>query len=521
MERRKFVQSFLGSAMALGTQPLVASPLGGHRADQTGDVNFPPAKASDIVREFFYRPLSAHAGDFIPYYRDGRFHLFFLIDWRDKPGHGEGVPWYQVSTSDFVHFVEHGEALPRGGKDDQDLYVFTGSVIYGEGSYHIWYAGYTPSFKTQGKPEQAIMHAVSQDLLDWKKLPEDTFYAPAELYERNDWRDPFVFWNPEANEYWMILAARLKSGPSRRRGCTALCTSKDLKKWKVKDPFWSPGLFFTHECPDLFKIGDWWYLVFSEFSDLIRTRYRMSRSLSGPWLTPARDYFDGRLFYAAKTAFDGQHRFLFGWEPSRENDQDYGGFEWGGNLVVHELHQEKDGSLSVAIPATVDAAWSKPLTLDFPLKLGHANVSGNQVELAAPESFACVAADMMPDRCKIEAEIQFEPDTRGFGVMLRTSDDLESSYYVRFEPQSHRLVIDSWPRSKFEGGAMTGSESWIDLDPGVPIALKILVDRSTAVVYFGGKSAMTLRMYDLRIGRWGFFVNQGSAQFRNIKLSGL
>jgi len=117
--------------------------------------------------------------------------------------------------------------------------------------------------------------------------------------------------------------------------------------------------------------------------------------------------------------------------------------------------------------------------------------------------------------------VQFDSDTRGFGVMLRTSDDLESSYYVRFEPQSQRLVVDSWPRTKFEGGSMAGLDSWIQLDPGVPMKLTILVDRSTAVVYFGASSAMTFRMYDMRIGRWGFFVNQGSARFRSVTLSGI
>ena len=520
MRRRQFIESFLASAVAIGAKPLLASPL-------AGDSNFPPAKETELVREFFYRPLSACAGDFIPYYKDGRFHLFFLLDWRDKPGHGEGVPWYQVSTTDFVHFVEHGEMLPRGGKDDQDLYVFTGSVIEGEGKYHIFYAGYNPYFNPRGKPEQAILHAVSSDLLNWKKVPEDTFYAPPERYERNDWRDPFVFWNPEASEYWMILAARLKPGPSRRRGCTALCTSKDLKKWEVKEPFWAPGLYFTHECPDLFKIGDWWYLIFSEFSDVIRTRYRMSRSLSGPWLTPKRDYFDGRAFYAAKTASDGQHRFLFGWEASHSGDQDYSGWQWGGNLIVHEVHQQSDGTLSVAVPASIDAAWTKPLAVQFPLQLGQVKVKGDEVNLSAPGSFACAAADMMPDRCKIEAQAQFDSDTRGFGIMLRTSDDLESSYYVRFEPQNQRLVIDSWPRAPkqavvgLENGHMPGLFSWIPLDPGVPIDIKVLVDRATAVVYFGGRSALTLRMYDLPIGRWGFFVDQGNASFRNIKITGL
>ena len=29
----------------------------------------------------------------------------------------------------FIHFTEHGEMLPRGSRDAQDLYVFTGSAI--------------------------------------------------------------------------------------------------------------------------------------------------------------------------------------------------------------------------------------------------------------------------------------------------------------------------------------------------------------------------------------------------------
>ena len=528
MRRREFLESVLASTVAVGTQPLLASPHASSQDGSVGDAGFPPAKKSEFVPEFFYRPLGAYAGDFIPYYKDGRFHLFFLLDWRDIPGHGEGTPWYQVSTTDFVHFVEHGEMIPRGRRDEQDLYVFTGSAIYAEGKHHIFYVGENPYFKAQGKPEQGIMHAVSDDILNWKKIPEDTFFSTGP-YERNDWRDPFVFWNPEANEYWMILAARIKSGPSRRRGCSALCTSKDLKKWEVKDPFWAPDLYFTHECPDLFKIGDWWYLIFSEFSDLIRTRYRMSRTLNGPWLTPKRDYFDGKAYYAAKSAFDGQRRFLFGWEPSRSDNRDYYRWDWGGNLVVHELHQESDGTLSVGVPPTVDAAWTKPLAAEFSMKLGQVKVNGDQVELNAPGSFACAAADMMPDRCKIEAQADFEADTRRFGIMLRTSDDLESSYYIRFEPQNQRLVVDSWPRAtqlqleeaSIEGGFMAGLDSWIPLESGTQLDIKIFVDRSTAVVYFGGKCAITLRMYDLPVGRWGFFVEQGAVKFRNIKITGL
>src|SRR4029453_5092689 len=165
---------------------------------------------------FFYKPAGAWAADFIPFYKDGRYRLFYLQDWRNPTEYGEGTPWYQISTDDFVHFPRTGTRPRRGGPSP------------------ISSPGHNPHFREHGKPEQAVMHAVSNDLLNWRKVPADTFYAPDDRFEAHDWRDPFVFWNEEASEYWMLLAARLKAGPSRRRGCTALCVSKDLKTWQVR-----------------------------------------------------------------------------------------------------------------------------------------------------------------------------------------------------------------------------------------------------------------------------------------------
>jgi len=182
-------------------------------------------------RDFFYKPADAWAADFIPLYDNGVFQLFYLLDWRDVKNHGEGTPWYRVSTTDFVNFTEHGEMLARGTVDEQDLYVFTGSAIKANGQYHIFYTGHNPHLRKQGKPEQGVMHAVSDDMVKWKKIPEHTFFALADKYEPHDWRDAFVFWNEDAKEYTMLLAARFKTGIPRRRGVTALCASKDLVKW--------------------------------------------------------------------------------------------------------------------------------------------------------------------------------------------------------------------------------------------------------------------------------------------------
>ncbi|MDJ8954119.1 beta-fructofuranosidase, partial [Clostridium perfringens] len=93
-------------------------------------------------------------------------------------------------------------------------------------------------------------------LRTWTKDPTCALLAPeAQGYEPHDWRDPFVFRDERSGQWAMLLAARRAAGASRRRGCTALLTSPDLRQWTVQQPFWAPEAWFTHECPDLFRWG--------------------------------------------------------------------------------------------------------------------------------------------------------------------------------------------------------------------------------------------------------------------------
>ena len=63
-------------------------------------------------------------------------------------------------------------------------------------------------------------------------------------------------------------------------------TFKDLKNWKFEGDFWAPDLYTMHEMPDLFKIGDWWYYIATEYSDrskkvVVRFSYRNAQQLFG------------------------------------------------------------------------------------------------------------------------------------------------------------------------------------------------------------------------------------------------
>ena len=106
-------------------------------------------------------------------------------------------------------------------------------------------------------------------------------------------------------------------------------TSKDLKKLEFKGDFWAPGIYTMFEMPEIFKMGDWWYLVFSEYSEGNKIHYRRSKNLYGPWEAPFDDAFDGRAYYAGRTAFDGERRVLFGWVPTRIDNDDKNAYLWG------------------------------------------------------------------------------------------------------------------------------------------------------------------------------------------------
>lgn len=458
----------------------------------------------------FYKPADGWAADCIPFYKHGVFHLFYLKDYRDRDHHGEGTPWFHLTTSDFVHVIDHGEALPRGTVTDQDLYVFTGCVFEHAGVYHIFYTGHNPHFRAVGKPEQAIMHATSPDLMVWQKDPANPIlFADLERYEPHDWRDPFVFWNDEAREFWMLLAARNKTGPGNRRGVTALAASKDLVHWEVRDHFWSPDLYFTHECPDLFRWGDWWYLVYSTFSERMLTHYRMSRDLHGPWIAPTNDSFDGRAFYAAKTASDGERRFAFGWNPSRTAESDTGTWNWGGHLVTHELHQQPDGTLTVAPPPEVRAAFAAPVSITPSPQIGAWNSSHESMSVSVSDGFAwCRLGEITGATC-LETQLTFDPETRGCGIVLYADQSLDTGYLVRLEPGRQRLVFDRFPRPGDEPPII---ERPLHLIPGQTVHVQIFIEDTVVLIYVDGV-ALSTRAYGNTAQGFGVFVSEGSASF--------
>lgn len=433
---------------------------------------------------------------------------------------GEGCPWCLLTTKNLVDYKDLGEILPRGDKTEQDLHVFTGCCVKHDGKYIIFYTGHNPHLREAGLPEQKILRAESLDGVHWKKDKSFVFAAPDYL-EMHDFRDPFVFFDEKKGKYRMLIAGRVKSdNPVYSKGVTLAAESDDLESWKLEEkPFYAPNAYFTHECPDLFKIGDWWYLVFSEFTDRIVTRYCMSKSLDGPWITPEQDTFDGHAFYAAKSASDGKRRIMFGWNCIKNGEKDGEPWQWGGTVIPHELVQGSDGTLWVRCPDEVRAQYDAPLPLTESSRLGSV-IKSERGYILNDGGRTSVGFGKTPQNFKIELKFRASDEIGDFGVTLREQGNYDRFYSIKVEPRFNRLCFDRYPRFDSTVHFDPASERFCPINAGEENEMLIIVEGSVLEVYVNGKVAMSGRMFDFKEGNFGIYTHNTVVEFYDIKLYG-
>lgn len=458
------------------------------------------------MHKIFYQLPGTWFGDCMPFGKDREFYLYHQRDTRNPVPFGEPFGWCLSTTSDFVHYHDHGIAIPRGGDFDQDQFIFAGSVFEAEGLYHAFYTGYNRDYPKLGKASQVLMHAYSHDLLTWTKEPEALQIKPQPGYDPDDWRDPFVVFDAQKNEYLLILGARKEGPKTLQTGCTVKFTSKDLKKWDFQGEFWAPDLFTMHEMPDLFKIGDWWYHVISEYSDKNKTTYRMSKNIEGPWMAPKDDAFDGRAYYAARTFCLNGQRVLFGWVPTREDNDDTKNFEWGGTFLPHEICQRSDGSLGVKIPDSVWNAFPVPDSLEDVLIDG----SGRRREVILRRE--CGTS------YRLEADVKASAGLRSFGVRFYENESTgESCQYSISIPES-KVVFEKNPNTPWFTCMNIGLERPAEVMPEREYRIRLIVDDTISTLYIDD-IALSARFYGKPGNALGLFATDGKITVKNMTIA--
>ncbi|MCR4588109.1 MAG: GH32 C-terminal domain-containing protein [Lachnospiraceae bacterium] len=450
---------------------------------------------------YFYQEPGSRVGDVIPKYIDGRFEIFYLKGYMGPAPEGAKHGWHHISASSVDRL---GPSKPIG------VMGGTGDLIRVNGTWHL-FACIFP----EGK--QLVTHYVGIDdsLEHWEYVEEDTFGPDGRIYDLSDWRDPRILWDEAQGLYHMYLCAREKTDHARG-GCVGHCVSKDLKHWNYLEPLYAPGRFCgACECPDVFREGDWEYLVFSAYTNLYGTYYVKRRVGSDIWQIPARR-FDARAFYAAKTASDGEHRYLFGWNPTKEEDifgywpsnrkeKDLRTYDWGGSMVIHEITQDAEGNLWLQAPEEKLRLLGPREELSIPKK-----GIGYKKETVIPVEQESVTLWEDPGEA-FELEVSFSAERSGeMGVLLKADPELKQFYSIVVEPERGRMQYKSHIRCTEEGGKTFPYD--VELETFFPVPddgkyhLQVIVERETGVAYINDKAALSFRMYDRKEGHVGAYI---------------
>lgn len=467
----------------------------------------------------FFKPQTGYVGDPMTYYNqtDGNYYVYYLQDWRN--GAPTDHPIYCTTTKDFGSFQGFFQAIPCGESTSQEQFLGTGSFMKDKnGKLFGWYTGFNGNLY----PHEKVMLATSTDMHTFTKLPNYTFEAP-DGFDKNNWRDPKVYWDPTRSTYVMLITT-IKEG----KGTLARYCSSDLYNWTYLDymnDFDSDAQIL--ECPDIFKMGDKWYLIFSRINrdEHRKTFYRVSESPNGPWRrcensNDHHETFDGLYLYAGKTDTDGTSRYISGWCSSGQETVN-GELPWAGNLITHKLVQQADGRLYPSIPDAVDNKFSK--SIPYGILQTKGDFSGDTVNYAlvanGTRSYGMFNRNISP--VKVEMNIDAS-NSSNFGFSFGAGGDMSEVYSVSFDLSSN----NKWSLPSLflirERHYITGDYSTeMNFTPLiVPVDkqfhVKIIMEKSICIVYVNNNVAFTNRIYKMNQNPWTVFVDEGK-----IKIMGM
>ena len=461
----------------------------------------PPSQWINFAGNTYYS--SGYVGDVMPYYDGSKFHIYYL---HDGDGNGGYHPIHAFESSDLIHYSYDGKMIAYGADAAQDRALGTGSVVKVGSTYYFYYTGHNDIYQAQGlQAEEGVMYATSTDLKNWAKQPGFDMLAPAG-YDANNFRDPYVFMNSAANEYWMLVAAKHNG-----QAVIALFTSPDpsTNHWTLKQDLYTAttngGLL---ECPQLFQVGSRWYLLYSD-QDNGNVHYRMASSVSGPFQTPGQDVLDGAFFYGAKAASDGTNAYLFGWNYRKDGATDYGGKIWGGNLVVHQLAQNSDGTLSAINPQ----AQSKLFAAAIGLKQADITSASNSGSDYVVQAGGTVHFALINGQKKITTTISGLTGTNDAGFVFGWARPGSGDYYkVRFKTGVVYIMKIQGPNEYLDASIP------YKVSANGDITVEMLIDNSSFVVNINGSSSLTGRSYWLPNAQWGVYAAGGNVTFKQLSL---
>lgn len=456
-----------------------------------------------------YKNGDINIGDVMPYYHDGIFSFFYLAE-------ASNHPVYRVDTADFVHYEDKGEALSPGASNAQDAMIGTGSIVKAEQDYYFFYTGFK-----KDNPE-AIMLAKSCGNIDNFVKVENFMFTSASVngcdLEGWDLRDPEAIYDGENERFILLVSARRGGEPV----IAEFTVSLDLTSVQYVGVVYSDTRFGANvlECCDLFNIGGKWYLTYSvqdtsnggndgensveaAVGSQGKVFYAMSDSMNGPFERITDAALDSHAFYAAKSIQDENNTYLAGWIRQKNSNIGWQ-YMWGGNLQVHQLTQNADGSLNVALPQSVRNYYSVERKLEKALE------AYNGFDMFDErKDYHTVSGEY--SSYMLHSTVSFDSDVTEFGFALGVSSNVANIMEVAFVPSADKM------RSSMAGQQELCSK-YIRLIPGEEYDVTLLVEGSAVTVYVNNSVAFTSRIRNIGNKKLAVYALGGSVTMKDFHL---
>ena len=490
----------------------------------------------DQAQHTYYQPAIGRVGDPMPFYdkKAGTYKVLYLQEYDNNKAYCYHPIW-AVATKDGATYESQGELLAVGTNDyQQDAALGTGCCYYNEkdGLYYLYYTGHNP----QARYTEAVMRATSPDFKTWTKDNLWQLNGPDNGYSSVDFRDPQIF-EPGDGSYHMVIATRPKNGGDP---CFAEYKSADMKTWEHVGAFkmiWDRML----ECPDIFKMGDYWYLVYSQSyraSWSRKVKYMMATSYEalkdafnngpkwpndGPLLREGT--LDTRAFYAAKTASNGTDRLIWGWCPYRsgsdihEKNLDQGAGDgnepkWSGAMVCHKIIQHADGTLSLGAVPAIAAKYNKPQELKVMASNGYSNGT-----LTGDDAY--VLYNRLGKCNHISMKVTTKNNRDKFGISLVRGTDAKKYYTMVVNPEEENARKINLEQEGEDGiGFIEAADGYGFYRPADNVYnIDIYTDNSVLVMYINDTVCYTQRIYGIQKNCWSINNYGGTITVSDVKVS--
>ncbi len=337
--------------------------LGAGSAEWNPTIDYIMAEETNL-----HHTVDGFYGDVHPFYDESTktMYMYYLSTGKQSGGY---VPTYQsllTTSSNMIQFNDTKIKMDENAPPEQDLYYVLNVFKDAQGKYRsaFGFGNYAGS-------------SISDDLITWKtgsspyidSADDMLKYTYRVYFDQGVYsgRDPDIFYDSESKQYYAIVINYYTSAGANGKKALSIYKGDENGVFSTTS---TQALDFTGkgdpECPQIKKIGDRWYIFYSEYGtgtsgNVGRLAYRVGDKGVAPenvdWQSKKEMYLDGADLHAAQICQVANYYYMYGWIGYTPHSS-----VWGGYLnLPREVFVKDDGSLGTRLDKELTKLLNKGL----------------------------------------------------------------------------------------------------------------------------------------------------------------